>query len=96
MKKYFAFYTLLFLLLLTSISTIKAQSYRFVIKVISADRHEPIEGASIRFEAKSISHSEQKFETSDWEGTATASLLFTEPFRLMLKHRATTAPFRSW
>jgi len=80
MKRYSAFLLILFLSLTNSI--IQAQNFRFVVKVISADRKEPIEGASIRFDATSIAHSEQRFETSDWEGMAYRDFAFYGTFSI--------------
>lgn len=72
MKKYSAFFSLLLLLCLTYSTPAFNQnnSYRFVVKVISADKRQPIEGATVSFAATSTSHSERRVESADWDGMA--------------------------
>src|SRR2546423_1467846 len=67
MKKIFHLPSLIFFLSLFSSTAVLAQ-HRLVVKVISADRKEPIEGASVRIEFKTNAYTDSKSETSDWDG----------------------------
>ena len=80
MKK--VFYLSSIILSLSFSAVLYGQTHRLVIKVISADRKEPIEGATIKIETKSDVLSERRFETSDWEGMAYREFAYAGTFTI--------------